>query len=103
MNCQSATQLSKPFLHSSDADAKLSAGVESLALLRRNTLALVLHLHANLVVELKHADPCHRASSVAVNIRETFLHYPENSGFHILWEPAEVIRKLEINPDLAAF
>jgi len=100
---QTATKLPDSFLHPPDSNSKIAVRGHGLLLFEWYTFASVLHFYANLVIKLHDANFRHLASRMAMNICEALLHHPKNRRFHVLREPTEVIRKLEINLDFAAF
>src|SRR5258708_19557572 len=101
MDVQAAAQLPESFSHASDSNTGCAGRGHLKLLFRRYAIASILNLYANLTVRSSNANPGCRASRMAMNIRETLLHGPENRRFRLAIEPPKICGDLQIHFDLA--
>src|SRR5882672_332226 len=81
INRQVSPKLAKPFSHPSDSHTWTAKRGHLVLLLRRDALAIVLHLNADVTVRAQDTNFGGRAFRMAVNIGEAFLHHPEDGRF----------------------
>src|SRR5258708_2938381 len=101
MDVQAAAYLPEPFPHPSHPTTPGACPAHPNFLFRRYTIAAILDLYANLTVRSSNANPGCRASRMAMNIRETLLHGPENRRLGLAIEPPKIRGNLQIHFDLA--
>jgi hypothetical protein len=69
----------------------------------RYTFARVLNLNAHAPIFLMHAYPSGSTSRMTMNVREALLNHPKNCDFHLIRQPAKLIRYVQIDLDFTAF
>src|ERR1700731_273697 len=105
MNLQGSAKLSQALAHSPDAHAWSTAWRRNNfgARLRRDTLALVFHFHADVAVGMRDKDSGRGTSRMPMDIGETLLHDAKDGGFQVAGQAAKIFGHFQIDIDLAAF
>lgn len=101
LNVQIATELMQALPHAAKTDAG-STRTQLQLLFQRYTLTCVLNLDDDAAIFFTNRYLRGIAFGMTMNIRETFLHQPENGNFHLVGHARELRRNLEANVDLAA-
>jgi hypothetical protein len=94
--------LRNSLVHALNADAHLFR-VPATRHLGLRAPCLIPHLHLHFISLTSDADGGNATPRVTMNVREAFLHNPENGGFQFLWESPKTIWNFQSYFDFAAF
>ena len=97
-----AAELQDPLAHTPEPNAERSRHFHLMPLFWRYALASVRHFNQNEAIESSQANLGGRTPGMTMDIGQALLHYSKNGRFQLLGEPAEIIRELGLNLNLAA-